>query len=363
MRAILGSNRSALAERRCGREDNRCVLLVRTKLMAIRTLITGATGFVGGHVAEAAIARGHTVSTIARSGSDTTLLDRLGVQVHRGDLTDPEVIHRAVENIDVIVHCAAKVGDWGPVEEYRAVNVDALRSLLEAVYQKPLQRFVHISSLGVYAARHHQGTDETEPLPARHMDGYTQTKVEAEHLALDAYRLHRTPVVVLRPGFIYGPRDRTVLPRLVQSLKLGRVRYLGDPSKRAMNTIYVANLVDAIFLAIDNPAAVGQVYNLTDGERVTKQKFFETIADGLGLPRVRKRVPLFLARIIARLLEGRARRIGKKDPPRLTQALVKFLGLDLDFSIEKARRELGYAPRIGFDQGMKETLEWFKSTQ
>jgi 2-alkyl-3-oxoalkanoate reductase len=329
--------------------------------MAWNILVTGATGFVGGHVAEACAARGHAVRTIARSSSDTSLLDRLGVTVVRGDLTDNDTIRAAVDGVDAVIHSAAKVGDWGPVEDYRAVNVNALRCLLEAVYNKPLQRFVHISSLGVYAARHHYGTNEHEPLPPRHMDGYTQTKVEAEHLALDAHRLHGTPVVVLRPGFIYGPRDRTVLPRLADNLRRGVVRYIGDASKLVMNTIYVANLVDAIFLALENPRAVGQVYNLTDGECVSKRKFFETIADGIGAPRPKGRVPLLLAKLAARFMERRARRRGAREAPRLTQARLKFLGLNLDFSIDKAKRELGYLPRVGFDQGMKETLDWFKA--
>jgi nucleoside-diphosphate-sugar epimerase len=327
----------------------------------MRILITGATGFVGGHATAACVARGDAVSTIARPDSATGPLERLGVAIHRGDLTDPEIIRKAVDGIDAIIHCAAKVGDWGPVEEYRAVNVEALRHLLEACYNKPLQRFVHISSLGVYAARHHHGTDESEPLPARHMDGYTQTKVEAEHLALDAHRLHGTPVVVLRPGFIYGPRDRTVLPRLAENLRQQRVPWIGGGTG-LMNTIYVGNLIDAIFLALEKPEAVGQVYNLTDGDQITKRKFFETIADGLGLPRPRRRVPLFIAKLAAKVMEGRARRRRAKEPPRLTQATLKFLGLNLDFSIEKAKRELGYAPRVGFEQGMKETLEWFKQS-
>ncbi len=89
-----------------------------------------------------------------------------------------------------MLHCAAKVGDWGPVEEYRAVNVEALRGLLDACRNQPLKRFVHFSSLGVYAARHHHGTDETEPLPAHHIDGYTQTKVESEQLVLSYHREH-----------------------------------------------------------------------------------------------------------------------------------------------------------------------------
>src|SRR4029077_19768295 len=102
-----------------------------------------------------------------------------------------------------------------------AVNVEALRSLLEACKGRPLKRFVHLSSLGVYAARHHYGTDESEPLPDQHVDGYTQTKVEAERLALQYQRDHGVPVVVLRPGFVYGPRDRTTLPKLIQKLTTG----------------------------------------------------------------------------------------------------------------------------------------------
>jgi nucleoside-diphosphate-sugar epimerase len=330
--------------------------------MALRVLITGATGFVGGHVADACVARGYDVRALARSGSDTEHLVKNGVTIFPGDVTDAEAVRKAVEGAEVILHCAAKVGDWGPVDEYRAVNVDGLRHMLEACYKKPLQRFVHISSLGVYAARHHYGTDETVPPPPKHMDGYTQTKVESEQLALDAHRLHGTPVVVLRPGFVYGPRDRTVLPRVAENLKLGNVRYLGSPDA-AMNMIYVGNLVDAIFLAMEKPNAIGQIYNLTDGEHVSKRKFFQTIADGLGLPRPTRRVPLFLAKLAARILERRARRRGAKDAPRLTQARVKLLGLNLDFSIEKAKKELGYAPKTDFDEGMKLTLQWFREHQ
>jgi nucleoside-diphosphate-sugar epimerase len=327
--------------------------------MASRYLITGATGFVGGHLAEACAARGLAVTTIARATSDTALLERLGAKVEPGDLTDPAVVRRALVGVDAVVHCAAKVGDWGAVEQYRAVNVEALRRLLEACKGLPLERFVHLSSLGVYAARHHYGTDESEPLPARHMDGYTQTKVEAEQVALQFYRDHHVPVVVLRPGFIYGPRDRTVLPRLIDSLRNGEMRYIGG-GKRALNTIYVGNLVDAIFLAVERAQAVGQVFNLTDGELVSKRQFIDAIADGMGLPRPTRSVPLFVARIAAGIMERRARRRGDPAPPRLTQARLKFLGLNLDYSIAKARRELGYQPRVPFAKAMEQTMAWYR---
>src|SRR5579884_2811300 len=177
--------------------------------MTTTCLITGATGFVGGHLVEACTSRGWTVRALVRTSSETGLLERCNATLVRGDMTDNAAVREALQDVEVVFHCAAKVGDWGPVEEYRAVNVEALRGLLDACRNVPLKRFVHFSSLGVYAARHHYGTDETEPLPAHHIDGYTQTKVEAEQLVMSYYRQYQLPVVVLRPGFIYGPRDRT----------------------------------------------------------------------------------------------------------------------------------------------------------
>ncbi|MBI1914538.1 MAG: NAD-dependent epimerase/dehydratase family protein [Planctomycetes bacterium] len=327
--------------------------------MSATCLITGATGLVGSHLAEACAARGLGVRALVRPDSDASLLDGLA-EVVRGDLGDADALRRAVEGADYVFHCAAKVGDWGPVEEYRRINVDALRNLLDACRGRPLKRFIELGSLGVYPAQHHYGSDESHPLPQTHMDGYTQTKVEAEKLAVAYSREHGLPLTVLRPGFIYGPRDRTLFPRLIDNLEHRRVRYIGS-SRLVLNCIYVKNLVEAFFLAMDNPVAVGQVYNLTDGETVTKRRFIEAVCGGLGLPRPRPVVvPFWLAKIVARWMERRALRRGATEAPRLTQGRLKFLGLNLDFSIEKARRELGYRPPYTFDEGMRETIEWFK---
>src|SRR4051794_12529608 len=106
----------------------------------MRYLVTGATGFIGSHVAEMLVQRGEQVCTIARPQSDTEFLDALGVGVQRGDLTDPALIRKLVLDVDGIIHCAARLGDWGPVEDYRAVNVEALRVMLEACKGQPLSR-------------------------------------------------------------------------------------------------------------------------------------------------------------------------------------------------------------------------------
>lgn len=329
--------------------------------MTTTCLVTGATGFVGGHLVEACAGRGWNLRALVRPSSDIGLLERNHVTLIRGDMTDRAALREALQGVEVVFHCAAKVGDWGPVEEYRAVNVEALRGLLEACRDQPLKRFVHFSSLGVYAARHHHGTDENEPLPAHHIDGYTQTKVESEQLVMSYYRQYQLPVVVLRPGFIYGPRDRTLMPKMLDNLRKGKVRYITGASKRAMNCIYVGNLIEAALLAVEKPEAVGQIYNLTDGEFVSKRRFIDSIVEGMALPRIKPvQVPLWAARIMAWWMEGQARKKNSPKPPRVTQGRIKLFGLNLDFSIEKAKNQLGYRPRWSFEEGMRETVAWYK---
>ncbi len=323
--------------------------------------ITGGTGFVGSHVAVALRKAGHVVRCLARPGSDTAFLQSIGAEVVPGDLTDAESLKKAMTGVDVVIHSAAKVGDWGPVDEYRKVNVEGLRFLLEAAKASKLQAFVHVSSLGVYEARHHHGTDEGEPLPASHIDGYTQSKVEAETLALEYHRTHGVPVTIVRPGFIYGPRDRSVLPRIVERLRKKSIIYIAR-GQYALNTTFVGNLVDAILLAAQNPKALGEVFNITDGEFVSKRKFFEAIADGMNLPRPKRNIPLFLGKFLAKWRENVFRKKNKPHPPLITQASLKFAGLNLDFSIGKARTMLGYTPHTSFNEGMAKTLSELKAT-
>jgi len=324
-------------------------------------LITGAGGLVGSSLAEASVKRGYKVKALIRTGSDGSFLESLGVEVVRGDLQDKSLPIEATQGVDTVFHCAAKVGDWGSVDSYRQVNVEGLRKLLDSLNPAQLYKFVHFSSLGVYEARHHHQTDESTPPPDQHFDGYTQSKMESEKLALQYHKDKGYPIVVLRPGFIYGPRDRTVLPRLMEKLKTKEVKYIGS-SSYAMNNIFVGNLVQAAFLALDNPNAVGQVFNLTDGEKVSKKRFITTIAKGMNLPTpFFLPVPLWLVKLIASSMEKKALKRGALEAPKITKANIKFLGLNLDFSIEKAKRILGYAPAKTFDEGMAETLNWYKN--
>ena len=325
----------------------------------MRYLLTGATGFVGGHIAEACVRKEQTVSAIVRPSSNAGELEKMGVILYRGELSDPALARQAITDADVVVHCAAKVGDWGPVEEYRQVNVESLRVLLDACKGQALSRFILMSSLGVYPSKHHNGTDETMPLPRKHRDGYSQSKVEAEQLAMHYYHEYGVPVVILRPGFVYGPRDRTVMPRIIQGLREGKLRYPGG-GQAALNTIYIDNLVDAVFLAVHRDAAVGQAYNLTDGEFVSKRKFIETIADAFELPHPHLTPPMWFAWTVTWCAEALAKMRGAKEAPLFNFTRLKFMGYNLDFSIQKAMDQLGYRPRVSFEDGIRETLAWYK---
>ena len=312
--------------------------------------VTGGTGLVGSHVIEEAIGRGHHVRALVRSSSDTSKLDEWSVEKIPGDLEDPEALARGVDGADWVFNCAAKVGDWGTLEDFRRLNVGALKLLLDAALNAKVERFVHVSSLGVYEGRDHHGTDETTPPAADSLDAYTRSKTEAEALAL-SYVPRGLPLTVVRPGFIYGERDRTVLPKLLTNLRRGTFAYFGS-GHQVLNCIYVKNLVHGLFLAAESEAAVGQVFNLTDGARVSKRQFVGQVAELAGLRPPRRKIPLWLARMLANGMERRAKRRGATEPPLVNKARYKFLGLNLDYSIDKARTILGYEPPFTTDQGL-----------
>lgn len=312
---------------------------------------------VGSWLSRQALESGYQVRAMVRASSNRAALEGLDVEWFEADLSDPESLPPALEGIDFVVNTAAHVGDWGPAEKFRAINVVALEAMLVAARKHgQLRRWVQISSLGVYAAKHHYGTDETTPPDLSGFDGYTQTKAEAEtvlHRYIDQYDF---PATILRPGFIYGPGDRHVVPRIIERLEAGQMKLIGDGQKK-MNNTYAGNLVDGIMLALENDVANGETFNIRDPRLVSREEFVGAIADYMGLP-MPKKVPEWLARRAVVFIEGFARLRGATQAPLLTQARIKFLALNLDFSIAKAQEKLGYEPQTDFRDGIQEALDW-----
>ena len=175
-----------------------------------RVLITGATGMVGSLLARRALEAGYRVRGLVRSADKAAAeFPGLDVEFAEGDLAEPASVNPALADVDIVVHTAAHVGDWGHADQFRAINVFALEHMLTEVQRLgQLKRWVQVSSLGVYAARHHHGTDETEEPDVEGLDGYTRTKAEADLVLRRYMREHQFPATIVRPGFMYGPGDR-----------------------------------------------------------------------------------------------------------------------------------------------------------
>jgi nucleoside-diphosphate-sugar epimerase len=311
---------------------------------------------VGRCLVRRAAEAGYHVQAMVRSGSDRGVLRNGAVTFVEADLADPATIPAAMAEADVVVHAAAHVGDWGPAEDYRAINVVALEHMLTAVQNSGrLRRWIQISSLGVYPARHHFGTDETVSPDLAGLDGYTRTKAEAELVIQRHVQEHGLKAVILRPGFIYGPGDRHALPRIVDRLKSGKLKFLGR-GDRVLNNTSVENLCDAILLAIEKPGIDGETFNIRDERLVTREEFIHAVADYVGTPHP-KHVPEWLGRALVGPVESIARLRGKTSPPFLTRAQLKFMTLNLDYSIAKAKRVLGYQPRVDFREGILAALD------
>jgi nucleoside-diphosphate-sugar epimerase len=320
-------------------------------------LVTGAAGMVGSLVARRAAQQGWEVWGLVRPASDRRLLEGIDIRLIEGDLHQPEPIAEMLDDIDIVVHAAAHIGDWGPAELYREINVVALAHLLTAAERfGRLQRWIQISTLGVYAAGDHFGTDESIPPDSKGLDGYTRTKAEAEFLVNHHVREFQLPGVILRPGFIYGLGERHSLPRLIELFESGKIKFLGD-GRKLLNNTYVGNLVDAVFLALDNDQIVGQTFNIRDERLVTREEYLMTVACYLGKPRPGT-IPLWLAKAAVPWFESAARLTRQTTPPILTSARIKFMANNLDFSIAKAKALLGYQPRVDFQEGIREALDW-----
>lgn len=323
--------------------------------MSASVLVTGATGMVGSAFARRAVEAGYHVQALVRHDSNRRALDDLPIETIEGDLADPESLAGALADAQIVVHTAAHVGDWGPAEKYRAINVIAVEHMIHAVARSPrFERWVQVSSLGVYPARHHYGTDESVPADAVGLDGYTRTKAEAEILLNHYIREHDFPAVIVRPGIIYGPGDRHALPRFVDKIQSGRMKFVGR-GDRLINNTYVGNLVDALLLAVEKPV-LGETFNIRDERLVTREEFVNTIADYLGKPHPRH-VPEFIPKLLVGPVERIAKLRGRKDSPFLTRAQIKFMTLNLDYSIAKAKRVLGYSPRVDFRDGIRVALD------
>jgi nucleoside-diphosphate-sugar epimerase len=324
---------------------------------ATRVLVTGATGFIGGHLCRRLIEDGCTVRALVRDPGRCERLTSAGVELAVGDLRDCPSLRRAVRDVDVVYHLAAifRKGNVSGREMW-AVHVDGTKALLEAAAEAGVERFVHCSTAGVHGEiKNPPGTEETPYGPGDH---YQKSKTAGERLALHYMTEGRLPVVVFRPAGVYGPGDLRFL-KLIKAINRRKFVMLG-PGTVLYQLVFIDDLIHGIVRCGTHENAPGNVYLLTGEAPVTLNDLVTLIAEVLDVPAPRWRVPVapvyaagFLCELLCKPL--------KINPP-LHRRRVDFFRKTRAFDISKARRELGYQPRIGLPGGLMRTVEWYRST-
>jgi nucleoside-diphosphate-sugar epimerase len=327
-------------------------------------LITGATGLLGSHIAEQLAARGHQVRALVRRHSDRQFLDALGVNCMDGDLSDPSSLVRATQGVDTVFHAAARVGEWGPWSEFQRHTVTGTGNVVDACLACRVRRLVHISSTSAYGhpLPRPGGITEEEPLGTRlwWWDCYTRAKVAAEEIVWEAHKTQGLSITVIRPGWIYGPRDRSRIHRLAEALRRGHMPIIGR-GDNLLNIVYAGNVAEACLLAAQSEAAAGQAYNISHDGPITQRAFLELLARELELPPPRWHIPFGLAFSGAFLMEAIGRTLHIPKPPPLTRYATWYLGKHLPHSTVKIETELGWKPSVGYEEGIRRMVQWSKS--
>jgi len=312
-----------------------------------RYLLTGASGFVGTHL----------LARLLDAGCDVLCLDRQpprvippGARYVQCDLSDRASVRTALEGerADYAVHLAAKVGDWGPREDYEAINVHGTRWALDAALGAGVHSVVHLSSIAAMGLDAGDRADEAV-LPIVHGEPYSATKASGERVAREL-QAAGAPVVIVRPGDVYGVGSVPWVVRPVELLRTGKLVLIDGGHGHFAHT-QVDNLLDGLLLALGNPAARGETFIVTDDDaHCTMGTYFRRLAEAVGAPPPRVSLPAVIARGLAGALELGAR-LTHTTPP-FTRVSVDFMRRHGSFSITKARSVLGYVPRVDLDAGL-----------
>lgn len=315
----------------------------------MRIFVTGASGFVGGAATEALGLAGHVVRAMSRSPkSDASIADR-GATPVRCDLEDVSAAH--IGDAEAVVHCAAFVEQWGPRDAWKRFNVDGTARMLAAAREAGAKRFIHISTESVlWRGQHLRGVDETYPRAPNSPYPYASTKAQAEEL-VETANAPGFETVILRPRFIWGPGDTTLLPLIEHMSKTGQWMWVND-GKAQTSTTHIANLVHAIELALTKGRGGQAYFILDDGVRSMKE-MISGIAAARGITLPDKSISAGVADFIGATCEFVWGTFGLKSDPPLTRFSAMIMSRDSVLIDAKARREMGYAPVISVEEGLR----------
>jgi nucleoside-diphosphate-sugar epimerase len=319
-------------------------------------LITGIGGFIGLRAAEFAIEQGMQVRGLQHSVHKAKKAQQLGAEVIIGSITDPAAAKQACQGVDIVLHTAAVAKEGGAFDHFREVNVGGTVNIATAAKNAGVKTFVHLSSVMVYGFNYPNQVTEAGPFCGEN-NPYCQTKIEGEKELLQLNAPPDFGIIIIRPGDVYGPGS---IFWIVRPLLLMRQRLfmLANGGRGIINHVYIDNLIDAIFLAIEKEA-YGEAFNITDGQETSWKEYFTRLAEIAGVP-----APFSLPADVLKFLL-RLRCIGNAVLGKKADTLpesIDFVTRPYAYSISKARSLLSYEPKIDLAEGMQRTQEWLRTT-
>jgi nucleoside-diphosphate-sugar epimerase len=314
--------------------------------------VTGGSGFIGGRLIERLVGEGHSVRALARSDAAADRVRARGAEPVAGDLADPAAIHRGAEGCEWGFHAAAALGDWGTREEFERGNVEGTSNVLVACAEAGVRRFVHVGTeAALLAGQPLVDVDETAPLRPDSPVLYSSTKARAEQLVLTANR-DGFETVVVRPRFVWGRGDTTLLPTMVELVRTGRFAWIGAGRHRT-STTHVDNAVEGLVLGAQR-GAPGNAYFVTDGELVVFREFVTQLLSTQGVEPPSRSIPAPVAGALALAGETAWRRLPLPGRPPLTRFAYWVSSQECTIRIDKAREQLGYEPVRSIPDGLAE---------
>jgi nucleoside-diphosphate-sugar epimerase len=325
----------------------------------MRVLVTGASGFIGGHVVERLADDGHDVTAFVRPTSDVAHLRSLEVPMALGDVRDADSLAAACQGKDAVVHTAAVVGTYGSWDHFLEVGVRGTQKALDAAASKGVSRFVHLGSIAVYGTRP-TGVPFTEDTPfdekPERWNHYVREKVWSEKRVWRAHQEGKVEAVSIRPSVVLGPRDRNAIPRVLSIIKspIGALSGKGD---NRIPCVVVEELAEAIAKAMTEPAAAGRAYNFSGREPITQRQMVDAFAAAAGLKPLTRSAPEWVGMASARAFEGIYRLLRRKDEPYITRIAVALAGRDYEIDSSRAAAELGWEGSADYYDAIRRSVE------
>lgn len=321
----------------------------------MRALVTGANGFLGSYIVEELIRRGYQVRGMTRRRDDA--LTGLSVECVNGDVRDLDSMVNATREMDVVFHAAAVSGIWGPWKKYYSNNTVGTRNVVDACVRNGVAKLVYSSSPSVVFNGDHQvNANETLPYPKRWMCHYPHSKALAEQHVLEANGFSGLMTCALRPHLIWGPRDRHLIPRLLDRARARKLRRVGDGTNQ-IDMIYVENAalahVQAAEAMKEKSAVCGNAYFISQNDPVNCWGWINEILELAGLPRVRRSISYFWADKLGGALEAYYEMMNLESEPRMTRFLAAQLAKSHYYDISRAKRDFNYYPVISTEEGMR----------